>query len=339
MKLTTRSYRDEDDYWRIRAFLRQVMLLNGLRETCWHVARLDYWRWHVAANCQDRHAIDDVVFLWETPDGEIAAVLNPEGEGEAHLQVHPGLRTPALDEEMLAVAEEHLAVDRDNERRLVVWTDGQDGRRLEILRRRGYTKGRWAESQWRRDLDGPIPAVPLPAGYTVRALGDHDELLARSWASWRGFHPDAPDEEYEGWEWYLNIQRCPLYRRDLDIVAIGPAIASASASGSAAVAPSGEIASFCTFWYDDMTRSAYIEPVATVPEHQRLGLARAAITEGLRRVQRLGAMRAFVGGYEPGPNALYSSVLSPEHDLSEQWVKKWGADQQAEEPGVPSALE
>ncbi|RPI49008.1 MAG: N-acetyltransferase, partial [Chloroflexi bacterium] len=182
-----------------------------------------------------------------------------------------------------------------------------DVARLDLLRRRGYTKGRWAESQWRRDLDAPIAGVPIPPGYTMRALGDVDELPARSWASWRGFHPDEPDEKYEGWEWYLNVQRCPLYRRDLDIVA---------------VAPGGEIASFCTLWYDDVTRSACIEPVATVPEHQRLGLARAAISEGLRRLQRLGATRAFVGGYEPGPNALYSSVLTAEHDRSEQWIKE-----------------
>ncbi len=333
MKPTMRSYRDENDYWRIRAFLRQVMLLNGVRERSWHVARLDYWRWHVAANCQERDSIADVVFLWETTDGQIAAVLNPEGTGEAHLQVHPGLRTPALEEEMLALAEEHLAVERDTGRRLVVWADAKDDLRVEILQRRGYTKGRWAESQWRRDLDAPIPHVPLPRGYTVRALGDVHELPARSWASWRGFHPDEPDEDYQGWEWYHNIQRCPLYRRDLDIVvvarpttpAIAPATAPASAPGNAAVAPGGEIASFCTFWYDDVTRSVYIEPVATVPEHQRLGLARAAITEGLRRVQRLGATRAFVGGYEPGSNALYRSVLSPAHDRSEQWVKEWQA--------------
>jgi hypothetical protein len=50
---------------------------------------------------------------------------------------------------------------------------------------------------------------------------------------------------------------------------------------------------------------------------------RAVISEGLRRVQRLGATRAFVGGYEPGPNALYSSVLSREHDRSEAWVRRW----------------
>jgi predicted acetyltransferase len=89
-----------------------------------------------------------------------------------------------------------------------------------------------------------------------------------------------------------------------------------------AVAPGGEIASF-TVWYDDVTRSACIDLVATVPEHQRLGLARATITEGLRRVKRLGATQAFVGGYEPGANALYASVLSEAHDCSEEWVKRW----------------
>ncbi|MGC9334353.1 MAG: GNAT family N-acetyltransferase [Anaerolineae bacterium] len=308
MTLTMRPYQSEEDYWRIRAFLRQVMLLNSLREKSWHVARLDYWRWHVAANCEERHAIDDVVFLWATADGQIAAVLNPEGEGDVHLQVHPALDTPELEDEMLVLAEAHLAVERDGKRLLTVWSDDQDTQRLEVLRRRGYAKGKWVEHQWRRDLDAPIPDVPIAPGYTIHALGDVDELPARSWASWRGFHPDEPDKDYEGWEWYLNIQRCPLYRRDLDIVA---------------VAPGGEIASFCTLWYDDVTRSAYIEPVATVPGHQRLGLARAAISEGLRRVRRMGATRAFVGGYEPGPNALYRSVLSPTHDRSQQWIKTW----------------
>jgi mycothiol synthase len=304
MAPTLRPYQSEDDYWRIRAFLRQVMLLNEVREKSWHVARLDYWRWHGIVNLGDGQLERDV-FLWETEEGEIAGVLNREEAGNAYLQVHPRLRTPELEEEMIALAEERLAVQREGKRVLSVWTDAQDSQRLEVLQRRGYTRGQWAESQWRRDLDAPVPDAPLPPGYTVRALGDADELPARSWASWKAFHPDAPDEDYEGWEWYLNIQRCPLYRRDLDLVA---------------VAPEGEIVAFATVWYDDVTRSAYFEPVGTMPAHQRRGLARAILNEGLRRLQRLGARRAFVGGYEPGPDALYSSVLSAEHDRSEQWL-------------------
>jgi ribosomal protein S18 acetylase RimI-like enzyme len=303
-----RPYRSEDDYWRIRGFLRRVMLSNGVRERSWHVSRLDYWRWHVAANCQERDSIEDLVFLWEATDGGIQAVLNAEEQGDAHLQVHPEFRTPELEREMLEIAEARLATERADGRVLTVWADAEDTLRLELLRDRGYARGRWTEYQWRRDLNEPIPAAPVPSGYTVRSLGDVDELPARSWASWRGFHPNAPDEDYEGWEWYHNIQRCPLYRRDLDIVA---------------APPGGEIASFCTLWYDDATRSACIEPVATVPEHQRRGLARATITEGLRRVRRMGATRVFVSGFGPGANALYASVLSNAHDRSEQWIKTW----------------
>jgi ribosomal protein S18 acetylase RimI-like enzyme len=108
--------------------------------------------------------------------------------------------------------------------------------------------------------------------------------------------------------WYRNIQTAPLYRRDLDLVAI---------------APDGAIAAFCTIWFDDVTRSAYFEPVATVPAHQRRGLGKALMTEGLHRLQRMGATRAFVGGFSAEANALYRSVMGPEHDLYEPWVKEY----------------
>jgi len=35
--------------------------------------------------------LEEDVFIWETTDGRIAAVLNREGPGNAFLQVHPGL--------------------------------------------------------------------------------------------------------------------------------------------------------------------------------------------------------------------------------------------------------
>ncbi len=230
MKLTPRPYRDEEDYWRIRAFLRQVMLLNELRERSWHVARLDYWRWHVIENCRacdavaHGDAVEQTIFLWEAPDGRIEAVLNPEGGGEAHFQVHPELRTPELEEAMLDVAEQRLAVQRpDGRRSLLVYADSSDDMRHDLLARRGYKLADWpdaAEHQRRQPLSAPLPAITAPAGYTVRPLGDAAELPARSWVSWRAFHPDEPNEKYEGWTWYHNIQRQPLYRRDLDIVAV-----------------------------------------------------------------------------------------------------------------------
>jgi hypothetical protein len=109
MALRMRPYREGDDYWRIRELLRRAMVANGRRERSWHVARLDYWWWF--ANPDLEHlAPEDHVFLWETAGGELAAALCPEGPGQAFLQVDPSLREPGLEEAMVAVAEERLAV-------------------------------------------------------------------------------------------------------------------------------------------------------------------------------------------------------------------------------------
>ncbi len=308
MKWTMRRYRDESDYWRIREFLRRVQALDQLHQFSWPVARLDYWRWHGIENCRHCDAHDRVIFIWETSAEEMVAVLNPEERGEVFLQVHPAFRIPALEEEMLGAAEAHLTASTQNGKRMLnVWTDANDAARHNILTRRGYIKTKHAEYQRRRALSVPIPDVPIPQGYTVRALGNKEEWPARSWLSWQAFHPAEPDENYEGWEWYHNIQRIPLYRRDLDLVA---------------VAPSGEFASFCTIWYDDVTRSACFEPVGTAPAHQRRGLGKAVMSEGLRRVERLGATTALVGSYSFPAHALYESVGFTEYDLSEAWRKE-----------------
>jgi GNAT superfamily N-acetyltransferase len=309
MKLTMRPYQDQDDYWRIRAFLRRVFLHNDRRDLSWQVARLDYWLGHVIANCDACEPIGDVTFIWETASGQIGAVVNPEGRGEAFLQVDPALRSRGLEEAMIAVAEEKLAATGpDGGHKLRVWAIEGDDLRQDILTRRGYIRGRLSAYQRRRSLETPISEAPLAPGYTVRALGDVDELPARSWVSWRAFHPDEPDDAYQGWEWYHSIQRIPLYRRDLDIVA---------------VAPDGAHASFCTIWYDDVTRSGYFEPVGTAPEHQRRGLGKAVMCEGLRRLKELGATQATVHSYETPAHALYASAGFTEYDVYQPWIREF----------------
>ena len=104
------------------------------------------------------------------------------------------------------------------------------------------------------------------------------------------------------------MQRGPLYRRDLDLVA---------------VAPDGELAAFCTVWFDDVLRSAVFEPVGTHPAHQRRGLGKAVMTEGLRRAARLGATVASVSSYSAGAHALYASLGFADDLRSAPWRKTW----------------
>jgi ribosomal protein S18 acetylase RimI-like enzyme len=310
VKPTFRPYQTEDDFWRMREFLRRVFLLNDRLERSWHVARLDYARWHSCLNCA-KVRLEEVAFLWETGEQIVAMLMPDGGRGEAHLSVHPGLQTLELEEEVLTVAEGRLAAIRpDHTNRLCVWAPAQDLLRQEVLTRRGYAKDGWPETQWRRRLDGAIATAPIPPGYAVRPLGDGLELLERCYASGLGFHDGdikIAVENRTDPTWYRNIQTAPLYRRDLDLVA---------------VAPDGAIAAFCTVWFDDVTRSAYFEPVATVPAHRRRGLGRSLMIEGLRRLQCMGATLAFVSGYSPAANALYRSVMGNDYDLYEPWVRE-----------------
>jgi GNAT superfamily N-acetyltransferase len=198
-----------EDYWRLRDLLRRAMLGNGRRELSWHVARLDYWWWF--ANPDLEHlAPEECVLLWETPAGELVAAINPEGPGQAFLQVDPVVASTELDEAMIAAAEARLVItDPDGRRRLTVFVDSLDEDRQRILAERGFR----------------------------RAL------------------------------------------------------------------------------------TAYLEPVATVAAHRRRGLARAVILEALQRLRRMGCRVAFVGGNSAEANALYASVMGPEHDVLEPWEK------------------
>ena len=312
MTLTLRAYRDDEDYWRIREFLRQVTLLNGRRELSWHVSRWDYWWWF--ANPSLEHLpLTESVFIWETEGGQIAAVLNPEGLGQVFPQVDPRFRSAKLEEEIIALAEERLAATGKSGRRKVwLWTGSKDEMRQGILTHRGFQRvdePHEQEVMHRRLLDEPLPDAPVVPGYTVRALGDGLELLERCYASGLGFHDDdiaTARDNRDHPEWYHRIQSAPLYRRDLDLVA---------------VAADGSIASFCTIWFDDVSRTACFEPVATVPAHRRRGLGKAVMIEGLHRLKRLGAKVAFVSGYSEAANALYFSVMGKEYDVSEPWEK------------------
>jgi mycothiol synthase len=308
MKPIMRMYQNEEDYWRIRKFLREVSLLNDRHDYSWSLLRWDYWVWHVNMNiCHFK--LEDSVHLWEV-DEQIVAVLNPDSTGEAFFRIHPAYRSEELLCEMLDAAEARLPTQKEDDRReLIAWVNEGDGLHKEILIRRGYARSKYkAEHMRQRDLTQPVPDSVPPDGYTVRALGDESELPARSWLSWKGFHPDEPDDKYQGWEWYKNVQRVPLYRRDLDIVA---------------VASDGELSAFCTVWFDDVTRTAVFEPVATHPDHQKRGLGKAVMSEGLRRAQRLGANLAMVSSYSDGAHALYASMGFTEFDLLEPWIRVW----------------
>ena len=245
--------------------------------------------------------------LWENADGKIVAALNHLGGSELRLHVHPQFYSADLEHEMLAYADvNYFATAEDGRCYIYLPIFQDDTRRQELVQNRGYKKQPGWGHHYRRDLDSPIPDVPIPDGYVIRLMGGVEEYPARSWASWRAFHNDEPDSNYDGdYSWYANLQSAPLYRRDLDVVAS---------------APDGNIAAFCTIFYDDYTRSAVTVLVGVDAEHWRRGLGKAVMTEGLRRLKALGCTRVFSTAHEEPADALYRSILK-EMKVTDTWLK------------------
>lgn len=307
MKLTIHNC-NEDDFFRARNFLREVFLLNDRLEHSWNVARLDYWRWHFIQTCSVCESLEKGMVIWETDDGRIMAALNELGDGEIRLHVHPHFRSPELEDEMVAYAEENWPGKTENGKRIIVPVFADDPLRPDFLTRRGFTKHPGWNHHYRRDLTAPTPAASTPNGYTIRSMGDESEHASRSWCSWRAFHSEEPDSNYDGdFSWYKNIQSAPLYRRDLDIVAS---------------TETGEIAAFCAIYYDDYTRSAVTVLVGVAAEHWRRGLGKAVVFEGMRRLKHLGCTRVFATASEEPADALYHSVMT-DMKVTDTWIKEW----------------
>ena len=62
-----------------------------------------------------------------------------------------------------------------------------------------------------------------------------------------------------------------------------------------------------------------LEPVGTVPEHRRKGLARAAVLEAIRRVAALGVGQVFVGSDQ----AFYLSMGFQPKYAGHHWRKEF----------------
>jgi len=221
--------------------------------------------------------------MWEDADTLVGLALYELRLGEAFFQMHPAYQY--LKPEMLAYAEQHLAGTTDQGRRyLKAYVNDHDTEFEQLVRSQGYEE----EPASRRPMSQfviphPFPAIPLPDGFQLKSLADHNDLAKIDRLLWRGFdHPGEPPDD--GIEGRKKMQSGPHFRKDLVIVV---------------EAPDGAFVSFGGLWFDPLNKLGYVEPVATDPDYRRMGLGTAAVLEGIRRCGELGATVAYVGTDKP----------------------------------------
>lgn len=157
-------------------------------------------------------------------------------------------------------------------------------------------------------LDQTPTDYQLPEGFHITTMQETFDIKQYRSVLWKGFNHERDGEgefkftkemEQQGKEEMLR----PNVELDLKV---------------AVVAPNGNFVSYCGMWFDKEARYAVIEPVATDPQYRRMGLGKAAVLEGIRRVGEKGAKIALVGSSQ---QFYYSIGLRP-YSSSTIWRKK-----------------
>lgn len=300
MPVTSRPYRDEGDYARMRALLTDLYRQDGPAVYC-TVGDLDWWR-----STDDDPAALAQARLWTDEAGAVVGFAWPGGE-QVDLIAHP--RHRALEGAMLAWAERRRLDGAAGPVALTAWAfDESDTGRQALLRDRGYARADRCLIYRGWSLDGPPPEPRLPPGYTLRHVRGEEDIERRVAVHRDAFAPSRMTAAKQ-----RAVMQAPTYRPDLDLVA---------------VAPDRTFAAFCIVWFDAANRIGVFEPVGCHSAHRRRGLARALLHEGLRRLQRLGARAAYVNshGAEAAANALYESAGFRIVDRNRAWQKTLLAD-------------
>ena len=321
MKTKLCKYNPETDFIRVRDFLVETFSLSQ-KPLNWGFERWNYARFFVlpmlvteGVGKPNYEAVDAAVQLWnkitgiwENETGEIVGVANIEhadkthpGWGEAFIQRHPDYDVNLP--EILDYAETYLRSDEKNKIAIPIYDYDRD--LIAAVQARNYSKNE-KYTLWDAvfTVEGEVPETTLPDGYHLRSMADEgSDIDKRRKVFGVGFnHPDPKD--WPSRLSYLELQRAPDYRLDLDIYV---------------VAPDGEYVACCIGWWDATNQMASLEPVATDPAFRRKGLARAAVYEAIRRTANLGAKRVFVGSDQDFYLSLGFELTYPTH----HWVKQF----------------
>ncbi len=298
-RITARPFCGEEDFWRVRNLLIETQSITPTGFN-WEIRRWEGLYFHheqLEPDCNQQ------IRLWETDRGRLVGAVHPEGVGEAFLELHPDYRH--IEVEMIAWAEENLSatIGEGHPYRLDFSLLDYDSPRRRLLEQRGYqiTPHTFVIRRMRFG-EKSLPIVMMPHGYKLCTTSAHDyqcvaDILNAAFN--RTTHTAA---EFRNFATFA-----PSFRHDLNLVA---------------EAPDGTFAALVGVTYDEINRSGVIEPVCTHPDHRRKGLARALISEGMRRVRALGAAHVYVGtGDDVAANALYENVGFTEAYRGSIWRK------------------
>lgn len=281
-----------EDYHKVRDFFIRL----GYAEFTY--AR---WDWMTTHGYLDKSAVGRIG-IWED-DGQIVGVATFDCQlGDAFCLTFP--EYAFLKKEMLLYAKDNLS----KEGKFGVVIADNDVKFQDIAAQLGFYATVSKENDAVFYLEKTSTAYDLPKNIHITSMKetfDHYQYLR---VLWKGFNHELNGEgEFQYTEEKERQSKEAMLRPNVDLNL-----------KVAAVAPDGNFAAYCGMWYDPKAGYAVIEPVATDPQYRKLGLGKAVVLEGIKRVGELGAKIAFVGSSQ---QFYYSIGLRP-YSTATIWKQK-----------------
>lgn len=227
--------------------------------------------------------------LWEDDGKILGAVLFDHSLDVLYPMVLPGYEY--LYPAMYDYAKGNMVKEAHPE--LLIYAKDTNTALQKVLRQKGMLPTEEKEAVAAFDLSGEIPSSKIPAGFHITSLEEHRDYGQYMKCMFRGFGHEENGEIFSFTEENQADCRKAYERCHVDL-----------SLKISAVDTEGIYAAHAGLWFDKASRIALVEPVCTIPECRRMGLAREAVFEGLRRVRTMGAKIAVVGSDQPFYYAL-----------------------------------
>ncbi len=132
----------------------------------------------------------------------------------------------------------------------------------------------WSKVFMRRSSLTPVKVYEPRSGFQVRSLAGEKEV-----DNYVELHRSVFESKNMTTDWRRRTLKHPDYIPELDIVV---------------ESPNGRLVAFCICWYDRNSMAGHVEPLGSHKDFRQYALGRVALSEGLRRLQSLGAQNIFV---------------------------------------------
>ena len=270
-KIKQLRYNVARDYARVYEFLTKTYNIETLNSYL-IPQYFEYAQHHFCFDDKSTHRIG----LWED-NGRLVGISTYEMQlGEVHLHTRPNYEF--LLPELLSWAESEMSVEHEGLKRLKVWVTDSEVSKIKLLNEKQYSKV-GSDTVTIFDYKDSFLKLSLPSGYKLISSNEVDATkLAKCYHEGFNNEGEMTKANIDG---ILKMNSAPNVKANLTTVI---------------VAPNGDYASALGMWLDEKNNYAYLEPLATVPEYRRKGLATFALMHAMKRTKEMGATYCFGGG-------------------------------------------